>query len=89
MKTKKSVWKYDVSITDYFVVVMPVDSEILHFGLQDGLPMLWVLVDPSKDLMRRKFRLAGTGHDIIEDELTYIGTVKMINDTTIFHLFEI
>lgn len=86
---KKVVWKYPVSIMDYFSLKIPFGGEILYFGLQKALPMLWVLVDPSKELIERKFRLARTGHDIVEKGLKYIGTVNVIKGTFIFHLFEL
>lgn len=85
---KKVVWKYGIPIEDNFNIDMPYGAKMLYFGLQYDKPRLWVLVNPSERMIKRRFRLAGTGHDINEEGLIYIGTVKMMDETLIFHLFE-
>ena len=84
----KKVYKYDIPIQDRFSFKMPFGAEILHFGIQYNLLWIWVLVDTSKEMTERRFRLAGTGHDIIETGIKYIGTVKMKHDRLVYHLFE-
>lgn len=87
--TKKVVWRYQIPVKDYSLIEMPFGAEILHFGLQYGKLKLWVLVDPSiEEMVERRFRLAGTGYDITEGGLQYIGTVKVMNGVIIYHLFE-
>ena len=84
----KKIWKYTIPIEDYHLIKMPFRTEILSFQLQNGVPTIWVLVDPTRELVSRRFRLAGTGHDIVEGGLKYIGTIKMAYDKQIYHLFE-
>lgn len=86
--TKKVVCKYQIPIEDYHSIEMPFGAEILHFAKQYGVPTLWALVEPSRELIKRRFRLAETGYDIVEDGLKYIGTIKMLGDKFIYHLFE-
>ena len=85
----KTIWKYNIPPTDYINLVMPTAAKILRFGLQNGAMTLWVLVNSLNDKTTRCFRLVGTGHEIKDDNLNYIGTVKMLNDSLIYHLFEI
>ena len=90
--SKKVVWKYDVPIREHFTLELPLGTEILHFSLQYGEAKLWVLVDPliflTEEKVERKFLLAGTGRDINEGGLKYIGTIKMVEEKLIYHLFE-
>ena len=86
-----TVWKYPVPVEDEFELAIPVPARPLTVQIQDGMPYLWALVDPDPNrlLARRRFRLAGTGHPIEEqnDELQYIGTFQMHGDALVFHVF--
>jgi len=84
----KTIWKYSIPITDHFEIDMPKGATILYFGVQNDTPQIWVLIDSSATTEKRKFRLAGTGHPIEEVELKYVGTVLMLADRLVWHLFE-
>lgn len=89
---KLSVWKFPVETADTSKITMPRDAKVLRFGLQDGKPFLWVLVNTAeKRTELRHFRFAGTGHDIerFPSCLEYIGTVDMADGSLVFHLFEL
>jgi len=83
------VWKYNITITDGFIIRMPKDAHILHFNTQYGNPRIWVLVKPDNEKETRYFRLAGTGHPTNCSVKNYIGTIKMMDDGLIYHLFEL
>jgi len=86
------VWKYNIPIKDHFSLLLPENAEILSFGVQNEQPNIWVLVRNVKPLIERKFRFCGTGHEISEyhkEKLKFIGTVMMMNDSLVWHLFEI
>ena len=85
---KKTIWKYQILIEDYQSIDMPFGAEILSFKLQDNVPTIWALVEPTGEMVERRFRLAGTGHHINEGGIKYIGTIKMMDDKIIYHLFE-
>lgn len=86
----KSVCKYPVPVTDLFHLDIPVGAEILMVQVQHGGPKIWALVDLSRPVERRFFRLAGTGHDIDDSvSLTYIGTFQLNNGNFVGHVFEI
>lgn len=85
----RTVWKYELAIDDYIDVEIPKGAEILTFQIQSDKPCIWCLVDPNVEKETRRFRLAGTGHDIKEDNLKYIGSCQVHEGVLIFHLFEI
>lgn len=84
------VYKYPVKMTNYFEVEMPKDAEILKVDVQHGQPFMWALVDPENEEMERiRFRRAGTGNDIKEDDIIYRGTFFVDGGKFVYHLFEI
>lgn len=86
-----TVYKYPFDINDYFELDLPEGAMILKLDMQFEKPVLWALVDPSRPLIRRTFRLAGTGHPIKEsfDQLFFHGTFSMMGGSLIWHVFEI
>ncbi len=86
----KSVWKFELPITDRFSIPMPVGARLLNVETQNEQPCLWALVDPAAEKEGRQFRLAGTGHPINNpDELSYVGTCMMRGGGLVWHLFEV
>jgi len=86
-----TVYKYTVPVDDYFSLDLPRGAKILAVQEQHGEPQVWALVNPGNPTETRKFRLAGTGHPIKEDEglLNYIGTFQLAGGSFIGHLFEL
>lgn len=82
----KAIWKFPVDLVGEPMVQMPAGAEVLHFGIQDGQPMLWALVTPSAPPNYRRFPLAGTGHRIEEEGLSYLGTC--FQGPFVWHLLE-
>lgn len=85
----KTVFKYSLSLDDIIEVEVPIGSQLLHVGLQDGRLMLWALVDTAANPCIKRVRCAGTGHKIVEDDLRFIDTVHMVGGRLIFHFFEV
>jgi len=92
----KRIFKYKIEITDEQVILLPPSGDILHFGLQNDVPYIWVKVDPERTTVKRWFKLVGTGHrfedgfkvDGNNHILDYIGTVVGHQNTFVWHLFE-
>lgn len=86
----KTIYKYEIPLTDYIEIRLPVDAEILTFVMNNKIPYVYALVDKNQSLHEiRKFRLYGTGHDFDLKSYKYIGTVmKESGITFVFHLFE-
>ena len=65
---------------------LPIGAEVVHFDMQEGKPMLWVLVETPARLEERVFHIVGTGHWLPEGQaLTYIGTT--MDPPFVWHLF--
>ena len=85
-----TIHKYPVVIDDFQEIVMPASASLLAFALQDGDPFLWARVDTNAHAVRRRFRLAGTGHPLrITADAKYVGTVIMHGGGLVFHLFDL
>ncbi len=96
MKIRR-VWKYpippfgDLDTEDCFTVKMPQFSQILTVQVQYGKPCIWALVNPASPLTDRRFRVAGTGHDLVHDFelMQYVGTFQLQDGKFIGHVFEV
>lgn len=86
----KSVWKFPLEPMDYQEIDLPKGAKPLCVKMQKGNPYLWVLVD-TKERERETItiRCAGTGHLISEENLEYLGTAIMLDDTLVFHFFKV
>jgi len=87
-----TIWKYEVSAEDYFVLSLPIGARPLSVQVQGETVQMWVLLDKSETIYTdRRFRVAGTGHPISEsvDVLQHIDTFQLYGGTLIFHVFEI
>ena len=86
----KAVWKYPFPIIDNVEISLPKGSKILCVKTQKNDLFLWALVDPDENETESvKFRIAGTGHPIEEENLEYIDTVLMYEDNFVLHIFKI
>ena len=86
----KTVWKYKIPTDDVFVLDLPIGAKPLSVQVQNDDPILWCLVDDRQMVNeKRRFRLAGTGHSISENNLAFIGTFQLFGGSFVGHLFEI
>ena len=85
------VFKYQLRPDNYIDIQLPEGAQILPVQTQGDMPCLWALVNPENRRIKKRFRLAGTGHPIKEDrsELFYHGTFQLHGGALIFHLFEL
>jgi hypothetical protein len=87
----KRIYKYPFEINDIVEMNLPKGAEVLSVQCQDDVPCLWALVDPEAKLLKRTFKLFGTGHDIDEapqDHLSYIATFQQHDGLLVWHIFE-
>lgn len=83
-----TIWKYPVTY-GHFSLGMPKGAQILTVQMQADTANIWALVDPTAPAVSRRFILYGTGHDVTDRPLKYIGTFQpMSNGELVFHLFE-
>jgi hypothetical protein len=82
------VGKFATSPADIIKINMPADAKALHFDMQRGVLCLWAIFTPGEPVVERKFRMAGTGHPIRENEANRFINTLFISDL-VFHFFEI
>lgn len=85
------IWKYPLHPGDN-MIEMPLDSRPLHVDMQGNEPCMWVLVPNSEALLeKRRFKVYGTGHEIIEacHCLRHVATFLMGFGALVWHVFEV
>lgn len=90
--TGRAVHRFVLDLTDEQDLLLPADAHLLHVARRDGTNDridLWALVDPDQPPEPRRIRIAGTGHDLGDDALDYIGTVQLVSGRIVFHVFEV
>lgn len=83
-----TIFKYDLLVEDYQEIQMPSKAKILSVGVQNNEIKLWALVETNTKVEPRRIRIAGTGHDITEDIVAFLGTVQLHSGRLVFHIFE-
>ncbi len=83
-----TIWKFPIEILDEFELQLPKDAKILTVQTQHNRPCIWALIDPTAEVVSKKFKIYGTNHKIPTLEgITYIGTFQVDNGNYVFHLF--
>lgn len=82
------VGKYALALEDNQIIEMPENANILTVQMQNGKPHLWATINIKERLVKRKFKIIGTGQEFDEHGLRYIGTFQLYAGDLIFHLFE-
>ncbi len=82
-----TIWKFPLSPPIFSPSLdsrMPEGAQILHVDVQDGSPMLWALVDPTRPRVIRDLRIVPTGSPVTGE---YVGTFQL--ERLVFHLFDL
>lgn len=85
----QTVHKYSLLTADTVDIIMPKDAKILHIDVQDDRLCMWALIDSKRTLERRRFRIAGTGHELKEPKLEHLGSALLYNGKLVLHVFEV
>ena len=72
---------------DIFMLSLPTKAKILSVQMQHNKPVLWALIDTEQIPETRIFKVAGTGHPIMEKIKQHIGTWQ--DGPFVWHLFEL
>src|SRR4029078_2327986 len=86
--TLNVIYKYRIPITDEGALSLPIGAEFLSAQQQHEAISVWYLVDPYVKLEKTRYRIYGTGHQVLEplDELHYLATVQV--GEYVWHLFK-
>ena len=82
----RTIYKYQLEPSSE--VEIPEGGKVLTFQYQNGIPTIWVLVDTSNPPVKRKFLIQGTGWELPDYNMNYIGTAQQ-GRFLVWHLFEI
>lgn len=82
-----TVYKYKLEATDRQIIKMPKYAEMLCVQIQDGEPHLWARVATENPVVDVEIHVYGTGHEINEPFLSYIGTFQLRQGALVFHVF--
>ena len=95
----KTIWKYRIPVQDsIYEVLMPKNSELLHVGMTELMDKiwLWALVETDSPKEIRRFRIYGTGHELVVNAKTgygtydtFVGTAYSCGKPLVWHLFEV
>lgn len=83
-----TIFKFPLAITDeQTVLIGDPNAKALHVEEQDGILMLWALLDRDYMTGHRKMfvQIVGTGHEF-RPQGDYVGTAKMSNGL-VWHVF--
>lgn len=83
------IWKCPLDIAQDLraSVMMPQGARILSAGEEDGTLMLWAVVDPGRQTVRRPILVRGTGHPSDHSDGRFVGTVHMASGL-VWHVFD-
>jgi hypothetical protein len=88
----KTIWKFDLQLTDNQYLAMPKGARILDLQVRKGRPYIWAEVDTEEVTEKRYFTTYSTGGYIkSEDEewrRSYIGTFRLEGGHHSFHVYE-
>lgn len=89
----KTIWKFNVKITDSQEIEMPKGAKVLTVQMLAGHINLWAIVDTDAEKVKRTFHVYGTGNPLPEIDLmrqtrSYVGTVQQA-EFYVWHVFEI
>jgi hypothetical protein len=84
----KTIWKWNIAVTDRQTVNIPEGGEILDVQVQGASMCIWVLVNPDAQAKPRTLYVYGTGHTLPDYPGRYVGTFQIAKGSLVFHLFE-
>ena len=83
----KTIWKYELKITDEQTISLPVNSKILSVQNFNGKLCLWAIVNSEDAEKERKIAIIGTGNPLWCNLKfwNFIDTVQM--ESGVWHVF--
>lgn len=80
------IYKYELAR----VVTLPINSQILKAGMQNGNMCIWVLIDPNeKQTYYANFEIIGTGHSFEFDYLTHTYIDSLFDGPFVWHIWQV
>lgn len=84
-----TIHKQELELIDEQIINVGVYCKILSVAVQKEKICIWYIHDIDRDKgYDRKIYIHGTGHKIIDGNAVFIGTVLLMNDSLVFHVFD-
>ena len=84
------IWKFPLEIAARQTLEIPSLYRVLHLGIQDKRPCLWVQVNPDHEKEDVTIVCVGTGHPIpLYDNYGHIGTAMTNGGAYVWHFFRV
>lgn len=94
----KTIWKFPIpraprdrprppALWGMCVIEMPRESRILTVQAQNGVPVVWAVVDPAAPTVSRKLLSVATGQHSPGGD--YVNTFQMNSGALVFHVFDL
>lgn len=83
---KYQIKPQQVARTGGVLIEIPRGGRVVKVSEENSIPYLWVELDPKAEPILRRFVVTGTGLNITDDHLTYLGTAMC--DPYVWHVFE-
>jgi len=81
-----TIWKYQLKVQHEQVIKIPETADFLTVQIQDGVPVMWCLVDKDAVLIDVDVIMKWTGNDATDVKLgRYVNTFTM--NGLVFHVF--
>lgn len=88
-----SIWKFSKSLHELDDIIsfeMPRYAHVLSVANQNECLAIYAEVDPNKQPVTRRFRVAGTGHPLeLPAGSGFVGTVLFRGGSLVFHVFDL
>lgn len=81
----KTIWKYELEITDEQYIDMPKNARVLSAGNQNGKLCLWAMVSTEAKLIPHRVAICGTGLPCYESSGNFIDSVQI--GQFVWHVF--
>lgn len=78
---------YKYPLADETTIMLPANAEVRNVHCQQGIPCIWVELDPTALTEFRTFRVRGTGQDTPK-EWIYVGTCHDEPMGFVWHIYE-
>lgn len=83
---KSEIWKYIIILESTNTRLIPRGAKPLTVQLQNGIPYVWVQVQPGEEKVVHRFYIMGTGCPHDSNKIgEYVGTWQ--KDGFVWHLF--
>lgn len=83
----KTIYKYPLEFLPEQTIEMSIGFQILDIQKQHAVPCIWALVDNDNIPLYVKIYIYGTGEEIKQTDLNYIGTYQSAEGNLVFHVF--